>query len=135
MKSGRLASLKASLNATSCYSAVLNCNAMYSNSSWDEQATHRQKHEGHRRRGTGSRILETTQQKGAALRAGANPESVSLSSVRYCCGAVRSLVKNPSHYGYFASACHGLLPLLERWDQYGYSESLQIAADLALGFE
>lgn len=30
-----------------------------------------------------------------------------------------------------ASACHGLLPLLERWDQYWYSESLQIAADLA----
>ncbi|CAF3565807.1 unnamed protein product [Fusarium graminearum] len=37
--------------------AVLNCNAMYSNSSWDEQATHRQKHEGHRRRGTGSSTI------------------------------------------------------------------------------
>ncbi|QPC68610.1 hypothetical protein HYE67_010841 [Fusarium culmorum] len=27
------------------------------NSSWDEQATHRQKHEGHRRRGTGSSTI------------------------------------------------------------------------------
>ncbi|UZP35918.1 hypothetical protein NXS19_003734 [Fusarium pseudograminearum] len=30
-----------------------------------------------------------------------------------------------------ASACHGLLPLLEHWDQCGYSESQQIAADLS----